>query len=143
MAVYNSFDQFIADVHNGVHTLSTDTLKVAMTTHANLPSASADSVLADLTVVSNLETNANSTTLSVSSSIQTSGNYALILVDKTITAQNGAIGPFRWVVIYNDTPTSPADPLIAYFDYGSEITINLNESLTLDFGANLLTDTSA
>ena len=141
MALYNSFDQFVEDVHNGVHNLGTGALKVAVTTAANAPSASLDAVLADVTVVANLETNADSTTITTTSSTETAGLYSLVLADKVITASTGDIGPFQWVIIYNDTPTSPADPLIAYFDYGSEITVLQNETFTLDFGTNLFTST--
>ena len=141
MALYNSFDQFVEDVHNGVHNLGTGVLKVAVTTAANAPSASLDAVLADVTVVANLETSADSTTITTTSSTETAGLYSLVLADKVITASTGDIGPFQWVIIYNDTPTSPADPLIAYFDYGSEITVLQNETFTLDFGTNLFTST--
>jgi hypothetical protein len=44
-------------------------------------------------------------------------------------------------VLYNDTPTSPADPLIAFWDYGSSVTLASGETLTVDFGANILTVT--
>jgi hypothetical protein len=55
----------------------------------------------------------------------------------TITATGGAIAAFRYVVIYNDTPTSPADPLIAWLDYGADVTIAQNETLLIDFdGSN-------
>ena len=43
------------------------------------------------------------------------------------------MGPFRYIYLYNDTPTSPADPLIGYFDYGANLTLNNGESLTIDF----------
>ena len=137
MAIYNSFDKFVEAVHTGVHNLVANTLRVAVTTSANAPSASADAVLGDVTVVANLETSADSTALSVSSSTETAGLYSLVVADKVITASTGDIGPFQWVIIYNDTPAG--DPLIAYFDYGSEITVLQNETFTLDFGTNLFT----
>jgi hypothetical protein len=41
------------------------------------------------------------------------------------------VGPFRYVVIYNDT--AAADELIAFYDYGSEITLASGETFTIDF----------
>ena len=58
-----------------------------------------------------------------------------MLGDVTFTASGGSIGPFRYVVLYNDTPTSPADPLIGYYDYGTNITITSGNSFTVDFDA--------
>jgi hypothetical protein len=60
-------------------------------------------------------------------------------VDITFTASGGSIGPFRYAILYNDTPTSPADPLIQYWDYGSNVTLADGESFTVDFGSSLLT----
>jgi hypothetical protein len=36
-------------------------------------------------------------------------------------------------VLYNDTPTSPADPLVGWWDYGSSITLLDTETFTVDF----------
>jgi len=55
------------------------------------------------------------------------------------TASGGTIGPFRYAVLYNDTPTSPADPLIAYHDYGTTFTVATGETMTWNTGASLLT----
>ena len=69
-------------------------------------------------------------------STQTSGTYKLSADDLTITASGGSAAAFRYVVIYNDTPTSPADPLIGYYDYGSSLTLNDGDTFTIDIGTN-------
>lgn len=60
-------------------------------------------------------------------------------VDVTITASGGSVGPFRYVVLYNDTPSSPLDPLIGWWDYGAAITLSDGESFETDFGASIFT----
>lgn len=56
-----------------------------------------------------------------------------VAADLTITASGGSIGPFRYAVIYNDTPTTPADPLIGYLDLGTDTTITNGNSILFDF----------
>lgn len=136
MASYNKIEQFVEDLAHGVHDLATDQLVVALTAAANAPTAT-DSVLADLTEVA--YTNLSTRNITTSSSGQTSGTYSLVLTDLVITASGGSSSAFRYVAIYNDTPTSPADPLICWFDHGSEITLANGETFTIDFGANLFT----
>jgi len=68
----------------------------------------------------------------------TSGTITVVGTDVVITA-SGAVGPFQYVVLYNDTPTSPADPLIGAWDYGSAVTLANGETFTIDFGASLFT----
>lgn len=127
MATFNKFNAFVENIAEGVHNLQTGALTVALTNTA--PSAS-NSVLADITQIS--YSNASSRALTVSTSAQTSGTYKLVINDLTITA-SGTVGPFRYVVLYNDTPTSPADPLIGWYDYGSSITLANGETFTIDF----------
>lgn len=132
MATYNKFNQFVEDLAKGVHNLTNGTsaaLTVALTAAANAPVAT-NSVLANLTQIS--YTGLSSRVITYTSSAQTSGTYKLILADLTLTS-SGTVGPFRYVVIYNDTPTSPAKPLICWFDYGSDITLASGESLLIDF----------
>lgn len=128
MAAYTKFQPFVEYLTEKVHNLGSDTLTVALTNTA--PSA-ANSVLADITQIS--YTNCSARALTISSSAQTSGTYKLVIADLVLTASGGSVGPFRYVVVYNDTPTSPADPLICYFDYGSSITLAAGETLTIDF----------
>lgn len=127
MATFTKFQPFVEALAEKVHNLGSDQLVVALTNSA--PSA-ANSVLADITQIS--YTNLSSRNITTSSSAQTSGTYKLTLADLILTA-SGSVGPFRYVVIYNDTSTS--DNLIAYYDYGSSLSLNSGETFTVDFDA--------
>jgi hypothetical protein len=134
MATFTKFNAFVENVAEGVHNLGSNQLVIALTNTA--PSA-ANSVLADITQIT--YTNLSSRNVTTSSSSQTSGTYSLVCTDLVLTASGGSVGPFRYAVLYNDTPTSPADPLIGYWDYGSSVTLASGETFTVDFGANVLT----
>lgn len=131
MATYNKINQFVADICQKVHNLSTsqDVLTVALTAVANAPVAT-NTVLANLTQVS--YTNLSSRALTISASSQSSGTFKLVVSDLVLTA-SGTVATFRYVAIYNDTPTSPADPLVAWYDYGANVTLNNGDTFTLDF----------
>lgn len=137
MASYNKFQATVEHLYEGVHNLGSDTLKVMLT---NTAPVATNSVKADLTEISagNGYT-AGGTAVTITSSAQSSGTYSLVGNDVVFTASGGTIGPFRYAVLYNDTPTSPADPLIGWWDYGSSITLNDTETFTVDFGASILT----
>ena len=131
MASFNKINAFVENLAEGVHDLGSDTLKVMLTNSAPLAT---NTVKANLTEISagNGYT-AGGTQATISASEQTSGTYKLTLTDVTFTATGGSIGPFRYVVLYNDTPTSPTDPLIGWYDYGSSITLATGETFTVDF----------
>lgn len=130
MATYNKFQAFVEDMPEKVHNLASDALTIALTATANAPVAT-NSVLANLTQISytNLSTRVIGTP---TSSGQTSGTYKLVLPDLVLTA-SGAVAAFQYVALYNDTPTSPADPLIAWWDYGASVTLANLETFTVDF----------
>lgn len=129
MAAFNKFQPFVEDLAEKVHNLGADQLVVALTTNANAP-VNTNRLLADLTQIA--YTNLSSRNITTASSAQSGGVYKLVLTDLVLTA-SGAVATFRWVVIYNDTPTSPADPLVGYFDYGADVTLGPGETFTLDF----------
>src|SRR3990172_4223483 len=131
MASYNKFHQFVEDLASGVHNFSSHKCKVVLTLASP---ASSNSVLADLTqaTASNGYTSGG-LTASIIDSSQSNGLYKLTLEDVSFTASGGDMPLFRYVSLYNDTPTSPADPLIAYWDYGSTVNITSGNSFTIDF----------
>ena len=131
MASFNKFRQFVQDLGRGVHNLNTGTLKVALSNTAPLNTNATFSDITEITAEHGYS--AGGATPTNSGFSQTAGTGKLVLVDTTITASGGTIGPFRYVVLYNDTPTSPADPLIGWWDYGSSITLADGETFTVDF----------
>lgn len=136
MAVFNKLNGFVEHLAEGVHNLGSDQLVLALSNVA--PSAettvptttTSNCVLANVTEIT--YTGLSSRQVTTSSGSQSSGTYRLTLADLTLSS-TGTVGPFRYIYLYNDTPTSPADPLIGYFDYGANLTLNNGESLTIDF----------
>lgn len=142
MAAFNKLNGFVEHLAEGVHNLQAGALTLALSNTApgsesTPPTGStAACILANVTQIS--YTNLSTRVLAGVTSLQTAGTYALSATDHVLTA-SGAVGPFRYVYLYNDTPTSPADPLIGYWDYGSSISLANGETFTVDFGTNILT----
>lgn len=132
MATFNKHNAWAENMVEAAN-LGSDQFVVYLTN--TLPTA-ANSILSDITQVS--YTNCSTRNLTTASSSQTSGTYTLAFNDLTLTASGGSVGPFRYVGIYDDTVTSPVDPLMGWYDYGSSITLNDTETLLIDFGANVL-----
>lgn len=131
MAALVKFQDFAEQILKGVHNLSSNTLKVALT---NLAPSAADTVLADITqIAATGGYAAGGYTLDSVVLSETAGTAKLVIADEVITASGGVVGPFAYCVVYNDTATSPADALMFYYSYGSSITLLDTETFTIDF----------
>jgi hypothetical protein len=133
MASFVKFSPFVEALAEKKHNLGSDQLVIALTNTA--PTAATDDTLSDLTQIT--YTNLSSRNITTSSSSQTGGTYSLVLSDLVLTASGGSVGPFRYVVLYNDTATN--DDLIGYWDYGSSVTLADGETFTVDVGSSVLT----
>ena len=137
MATLTKINDFVEHVAEGVHNLGTNQLVVALSNTTpgsetpTAPTADGGGVLANVTQVA--YTNLSSRNLTTSSSSQTGGTYRLVLADLTLTSTGGSTGPFRYIYVYNSAGTGQTNPLIGYYDYGSALTLNNGESLTIDF----------
>lgn len=128
MAAANKFNSFVEVLAEKGHNLGADTLKVVL---SNSAPAASNTVLANITQIANgngYTTGGTATT--ISSSAQTSGTYKLVITSVVFTA-SGAVGPFRYAVLYNDTATN--DELILYWDYGSTVTLASGDTFTVVF----------
>lgn len=132
MATYNKFLQFTKDLIDGVHDFDAHSFKVMLTNSAPVNTNTVKANLTEISAGNGYTAGGTATTIATST---TSGTAKATGSDVTFTASGGSIGPFRYAALYNDTPTSPADPLVAWWDYGSSITLASGESLLVDFDA--------
>ena len=138
MAQFVFFHEFFNHIGQGVHNLGTGSFLMALSNTA--PVAATDDLFADIVEISagNGYT-AGGQTLDSEAWAETgagTGIWQFTAADEVLTAAGGNIGPFRYPVVYNTTPTSPADPLVGFLDYGSSITVTDTNTFTLDVGAN-------
>lgn len=136
MASFNKFQQFVGDLGDKVHDLDADTLKIYLSNTAPVATNSVKTDIAEITAENGYAAGGVDVAATWS---QTSGTGTLTGTDIVVTAAGGTIGPFRYAILYNDTPTLPADPLIGWWDYGTSITMADGETFTIDFGATILT----
>jgi len=132
MATFNKFNDFSEQLTRGTQNFGTDSYKVAL---SNTAPTAANAALADITQISagnGYTTGGTATTISIS---ETSGTTTVSGTQVVFTASGGSIGPFRYVVLYNDTTSTPVNkPLVGWWDYGSPgVTLADTETFTIKF----------
>ena len=136
MATYNKFQDYVEQVNKAVHNWSSHTYKAALTNSAPIAT---NTILSDITQISTAggytAGAGGGLTLDTVTLTEASGTAKVTIADEVVTATGASVGPFRYVVVYNDSATSPADALVAWFDYGSSITLADTETFTIDFDA--------
>ncbi len=133
MASFVKVNSFVEALAEKVHNLGSDQLKIALTNTDPTASVTNYAGLTAPLAATNLS-GATPFNVTTSTSAQTSGTYKLVCADLTLTA-TGSVGPFRYVVLYNDT--AAGDEVIGYYDYASSITLATSETFLIDFdGSN-------
>lgn len=129
MASYNKFNTFVQYVCNGGFNLASDTCKIGLSNTA--PAATNTTYSTDITEISaGSGYSAGGTAVGSPSSTQTSGTETFSGNNVTFTS-TGTIGPFRYVVLYDSTPST--HNLISWWDYGSSISLNSGDTFTVQF----------
>lgn len=132
MAAFNKFDAFVEAIAEKKHDLGADTFFIQLINTA--PDGDLDLIETDLPPdlsTANGYTSGGVSAGTATSSAETSGTYKLVIADLVITASGGSIGPFRYVVLLNNT--AAAKDLISWYDYGSALTLLDSETFTVDF----------
>jgi len=139
MAAYNKFQDFVEKVLTALHdfTAAGHVMKVYLSNAT--PSASADLVKADLAELGA----GNGYTAGgedAQNTLAESAGTATVTGTKIVwTAAGGTIGPFQYAVLYNDT--SASDNLVAWWDYGSALTLQIGETFSVKFNGSDTTGT--
>lgn len=144
MATYVKYEIVPENIGNKVYDFfgATDTWKVAICTDA--PAVATDGTIADATQIAGSNGYTTGGSNIGLSSTRTGGTLTATATDVIWTASGGNLGGSttgRYFVIYDDTPTAPADPLWCYYDYSATFTVAPGETMTLDFGASFFTFT--
>jgi hypothetical protein len=142
MAAYVKYFVFVEDVMNKVHDLlgttpatDCDKLRVALSNTAG-DIAQTLVTLSQITQIANgngYDTGGLPLTLGLNSGVRSSGTFTLTGTKQVWTSSGAGMAQFQYVILYNDTPTSPADPLIASWNYGSPLTLAVGETFTVKF----------
>jgi len=129
MVAFVKYNSFVLELGTGTHNLTTNTLKVALTSTAP---AATDTAWAGTGEPAN--GNGYTTggiTLTGLTYTQTAGLGKLVTTFNPVwTASGGNIGAFRYAVLYNSTASNK---VIGSYDYGSSITLAPTETFTVDF----------
>lgn len=130
MATFNKFQDFSQQLTEGTQNFGTDVYKIALSNSAPVATNTVLANITQITATNGYVSGGNTTTVTVS---ETTGTTTVSGTQVVFTASGGSIGPFRYVVLYNDTTTSPSKPLVGWWDYGSAVTLADTETFTVKF----------
>ena len=136
MATYSKYGDFVEQLCRGVHNFGSHVFKVALSNGVPDATHTTLSAITELSTANGYTAGGATTTIGVS---ETAGTVTITATDPAAWTASGAGISFRYAALYNDTATSPADALIAYWDNGSTTTVTAGNTLTVDFGATLFT----
>lgn len=131
-STWNKFQDFSEQLIRGVHDFDAHTFKVALTNTlpVNTQTTWNTTDHPAPAATNGYSAGGTATTITISES---GGTTSVSGTQVVFTASGGNLGPFRYAVLYNDSATSPADAAIAFFDYGSSITLGSSETFTVKF----------
>lgn len=130
MVAFLKFNVFQQDLLLGAHRLAAagDVVKACLTNTAPVATNTVKANITEITAQFGYPAGGSDILNDVTLNVAVG---QLIGTDVTWTAAGGSFGPFRYVVLYNDTQTVPAKPLIGWYDYGSSISVNDTEAFTV------------
>lgn len=137
MATYTKIQDFAEQIGLARHNFNTATFRVALSRSDAAAGAGAavqvtDTILADFvqpTGTGYSQIDALNTWAEAAGTGTCTGTKAVF------TAGAGDWQSFRYVVLYNDDTVTPTDQLIAFWDYGSDLTLANGETFTVKFNA--------
>jgi hypothetical protein len=129
MAAYNKFYDFTEQQLIGTHDWDANTFKIMLVNSpAPVQTNTIKSNLTEISAGNGYTAGGTATTITVT---ETTGTSTVQGTQVVFTASGGSIGPFQYAVLYNDTATNKN--LVAWWDYGSSVTLAATETFTVKF----------
>jgi hypothetical protein len=137
MATFQRPNVMSLNLWNKVYDGDSDTYRWAFTNTA--PTATGTNLLSDVTQITGgngYTTAADGAGLQATmSALSSSGQTTTMAKSSTdVVTATGAVGPFRYPVLWDDTPTSPLNPVLAWLDHASSITMAATDTYTIPSG---------
>jgi len=129
-AALTKFNDYVNQLHRAKHDWSSHVFKVLLTNTAPVVTNSIKGDLVEIAAGNGYTAGGPTTTAALA---MAGGTLTITGTQAVVTAAGGAIGPFRYAVLYNDTTASPVKPLVAFLDYGAALTLADGDSLTIKF----------
>lgn len=136
MATWTENDVFSEDMANKIHDLNSDTFRLALSNTA--PVLGTTFLLSNVTQIANgngYTTAADGAGMATTLSFSRTGQTTTVSGTQAVWTATGAVGPFRYVIWWNDTPTTPLNPVMGWIDHGSSITMANTDTYTVPAGA--------
>ena len=130
-ATYNKFQDFTEQLIKRTHDWENHTFKVCLTNSepdATQTGLDLSTLHPEPTTASGYPAGGLATTITTS---ETGGQTTVSGSSVTFEATGGTIGPFRYVIFYNDSVVGK--PLISWWDYGASVTLNNTETFVIKF----------
>ena len=127
MATYNKYTSGVDALVKAINA-GTDSYKVALANTVNAADTTFTAGTTDLATGSGYTAGGNAA--AVSTATTTAGTFKLVLSSPTTWTASGAVGPFRYAILWDTTTSTP----IGYWDYGSSVTLASGDTfaVTLD-----------
>jgi hypothetical protein len=137
MATFVENDVFSEDLANKIHDLNSDTFRWVLSNTA--PAVGTTFLLSNITQISTSGGYTQMTDgaggLTTTLSFSRTGQTTTVSGTQVVLTASGAVGPFRYLILVNDTPTSPLNPVVGWLDHGSAVTMAATDTYTIPAGA--------
>jgi len=145
MATYVKYDVFVENLMNKVLDLLGDTpgsncdsLRVVLSNTSGDVAVTVQT-LSQVTQIANgngYTTGGLPLTGGLNSGSRSGGTFTLTGTKQVWTCVTAPMAQFRYVILYDDTPSAPADPLISSWDYGQGLILQVGETFSVKFNGS-------
>lgn len=138
MATWTRPDVFSLNLANKVYDLDSDTFRFVLSNTA--PVAGTTNLLSNVTQIATgggytQMTDGAAGLLATMSALSSSGQVTTVaLASNVVLTATGAVGTFRYIILIDDTPTSPLNPVVGWLDHGVAITMAATDTYTIPSG---------
>jgi hypothetical protein len=129
------------DDHGYVYDLDSDTFRWTLSNTA--PVLASTNLLSNITQISTGNgytqmTDGAGGLVATMSALSSSGQTTTMAQSANVVlTATGAVGPFQYLILVDDTPTSPLNPVVGWLNHGSAVTMANTDTYTIPSG-NLL-----